>query len=76
MNSAPVPADSPQRVNLLGLDRIALEAFCVRQGEKPFRASQLLQNKRIISATSLFESTLMSKNSPSRSLARYQELPR
>ncbi|MEY4194227.1 MAG: hypothetical protein RLZZ226_595, partial [Pseudomonadota bacterium] len=43
MNSAPVPADSPERVNLLGLDRIALEAFCVRQGEKPFRASQLLQ---------------------------------
>ncbi len=43
MNSAPVPADSGPRLNLLGLDRKALEAFCVELGEKPFRASQLLQ---------------------------------
>ncbi len=43
MNSAPAPADCGQRLNLLGLDRKALEAFCVELGEKPFRASQLLQ---------------------------------
>lgn len=43
MNSAPAPADPAARLNLLNLDRKALEAFCVGQGEKPFRASQLLQ---------------------------------
>lgn len=31
------------RVNLLGLDRPALEAFCVSLGEKPYRASQILK---------------------------------
>ena len=43
MNSAPEPADSTGRINLLGLDRKALEAFCVERGEKPFRAVQLRQ---------------------------------
>jgi 23S rRNA (adenine2503-C2)-methyltransferase len=43
MNSAPAPADSSEKINLLGLDRKAMEAFCVDIGEKPFRASQLLQ---------------------------------
>ncbi|MBM3202546.1 23S rRNA (adenine(2503)-C(2))-methyltransferase RlmN [Candidatus Woesearchaeota archaeon] len=43
MNSAPVPAEAGTRLNLLDFDRKALEAFCVEQGEKPFRASQLLQ---------------------------------
>ncbi|MGI2325977.1 MULTISPECIES: 23S rRNA (adenine(2503)-C(2))-methyltransferase RlmN [Methylococcus] len=43
MNSAPVPADTETRVNLLDLDREGMEAFFVRLGEKPFRASQLLQ---------------------------------
>ncbi|HEY1773183.1 MAG TPA: 23S rRNA (adenine(2503)-C(2))-methyltransferase RlmN [Gammaproteobacteria bacterium] len=35
-------ADAP-KVNLLGLDRQALEAFFVQQGEKPFRARQLMK---------------------------------
>lgn len=44
MNSVPEPANSlPSPVNLLGLDRKAMEAFCLTIGEKPFRASQLLQ---------------------------------
>jgi len=43
MNSAPEPADSVGKINLLGLDRKALEAFCVERGEKPFRAVQLRQ---------------------------------
>ncbi|WP_367025408.1 23S rRNA (adenine(2503)-C(2))-methyltransferase RlmN [Methylococcus sp. ANG] len=43
MNSAPVPAETAARVNLLDLDREGMEAFFVRIGEKPFRASQLLQ---------------------------------
>ncbi|MGI9210991.1 MAG: 23S rRNA (adenine(2503)-C(2))-methyltransferase RlmN [Methylococcaceae bacterium] len=43
MNSAPVLAEPAIRQNLLDLDRKALEAFCVEQGEKPFRANQLLQ---------------------------------
>jgi 23S rRNA (adenine2503-C2)-methyltransferase len=42
MNSAPAPANN-DKPNLLGLDRKAMEAFCVGIGEKPFRASQLLQ---------------------------------
>ena len=32
-----------RRINLLDLDRHALEACCVELGERPFRASQLLQ---------------------------------
>ena len=43
MNSAPEPAKSGEKTNLLGLDRKALEAFCVEQGEKAFRSAQLLQ---------------------------------
>jgi 23S rRNA (adenine2503-C2)-methyltransferase len=43
MNAAPAPADSGDKLNLLGLDRKAMEAFCVGIGEKPFRATQLLQ---------------------------------
>lgn len=43
MNSAPELADSAGKINLLGLDRKALEAFCVERGEKPFRAVQLRQ---------------------------------
>ena len=43
MNSAPELADSVGKINLLGLDRKALEAFCVERGEKPFRAVQLRQ---------------------------------
>lgn len=43
MNSAPAPAETGDKLNLLGLDRKAMEAFCVEIGEKPFRASQLLQ---------------------------------
>ncbi len=35
-------ADAP-KVNLLGLDRQALEAFFVQLGEKPFRARQLMK---------------------------------
>jgi 23S rRNA (adenine2503-C2)-methyltransferase len=43
MNSAPEPVKPGARTNLLGLDRKAMAAFCVEHGEKPFRASQLLQ---------------------------------
>jgi 23S rRNA (adenine2503-C2)-methyltransferase len=43
MNSAPAPVNPGEKINLLGLDRKAMEAFCAGIGEKPFRASQLLQ---------------------------------
>jgi 23S rRNA (adenine2503-C2)-methyltransferase len=43
MNSAPALVNSVEKINLLGLDRKGAEAFCVELGEKPFRASQLLQ---------------------------------
>ncbi len=47
MSSAHAHADAsgppPDRQNLLGLDRQGLEAFFVTAGEKPFRASQLMQ---------------------------------
>ncbi|MFN5744769.1 MAG: 23S rRNA (adenine(2503)-C(2))-methyltransferase RlmN [Methylococcaceae bacterium] len=43
MNSVPEPADRGEAINLLGLDREAMMAFCVEHGEKPFRADQLLQ---------------------------------
>jgi 23S rRNA (adenine2503-C2)-methyltransferase len=43
MNSAPAPVNPGEKINLLGLDRKAMEAFFVEIGEKPFRASQLLQ---------------------------------
>ncbi len=33
----------PERINLLGMDRRALEGFFARMGEKPFRASQILK---------------------------------
>jgi len=35
--------DAGDKLNLLGLDREALEAFFVAQGEKPFRARQVMQ---------------------------------
>jgi 23S rRNA (adenine2503-C2)-methyltransferase len=34
---------TPDKVNLLDLDRRALEAFCGALGEKPFRATQLMK---------------------------------
>ncbi|QJD29109.1 23S rRNA (adenine(2503)-C(2))-methyltransferase RlmN [Methylococcus geothermalis] len=43
MKSAPASAEAGARINLLDLDREGMEAFFVRIGEKPFRASQLLQ---------------------------------
>lgn len=43
MNAAPAPAKTGDTLNLLGLDRKAMAAFCVEHGEKSFRASQLLQ---------------------------------
>lgn len=43
MNSAPEPAKHPAKTNLLGLNREALALFCVEMGEKPYRASQLIQ---------------------------------
>ena len=43
MTAAPVPAKSSDKLNLLGLDRKAMEAFCVERGEKPFRSVQMLQ---------------------------------
>jgi 23S rRNA (adenine2503-C2)-methyltransferase len=35
-------APAPERVNLLGLPRTELEAFCAALGSKPFRARQLM----------------------------------
>ena len=43
MSSAPERAESPEKINLLGLDHKALKVFCAERGEKPFRATQLLQ---------------------------------
>jgi 23S rRNA (adenine2503-C2)-methyltransferase len=46
MNSAPVHAEDSTRadkINLLNFDRHALEAFFVANGEKAFRASQVMQ---------------------------------
>ena len=43
MNSAPEPVKPADKTNLLGLDPKAITAFCVEHGEKPFRATQLLQ---------------------------------
>jgi 23S rRNA (adenine2503-C2)-methyltransferase len=43
MNSALGPADTSEPLNLLGLSRKALEAYCAEIGERPFRATQLLQ---------------------------------
>ena len=43
MNSAPESVNPDAPANLLGLDRKAMMAFCAGHGEKPFRASQLLQ---------------------------------
>ncbi len=40
---ADTPGAPPARLNLLGLDRGGLESFFVSIGEKPFRASQLMQ---------------------------------
>jgi 23S rRNA (adenine2503-C2)-methyltransferase len=39
----PAPSASPQALNLLGLDRPGLTAFCADFGEKPFRATQLFR---------------------------------
>lgn len=39
----PAESASPARVNLLGLDRPELAAYCARLGEKPFRATQLFR---------------------------------
>ncbi|HHJ38460.1 MAG: bifunctional tRNA (adenosine(37)-C2)-methyltransferase TrmG/ribosomal RNA large subunit methyltransferase RlmN [Methylothermaceae bacteria B42] len=43
MKSSPVPANSQAKVNLMGLDRRALENFFTGLGEKPFRARQVLK---------------------------------
>ena len=37
------PASPVEKTNLLGLSREKMEAFCIAQGEKPFRAQQLLK---------------------------------
>ena len=33
----------PDKINLLGLDRKAMEAFCLSLGEKSYRATQILK---------------------------------
>jgi 23S rRNA (adenine2503-C2)-methyltransferase len=38
-----VPQAPTGKINLLGLSREKMQAFCVEQGEKPFRAQQLLK---------------------------------
>jgi len=43
MNSALELDKRANKLNLLGLDRKAMEAFCVEIGEKPFRSVQILQ---------------------------------
>ena len=41
--SQSAPLIDPVRTNLLDLDRAGLEAFFLAQGEKAFRAAQVLQ---------------------------------
>jgi 23S rRNA (adenine2503-C2)-methyltransferase len=45
MRSVPAPAEpsAARKVNLLDLDRAGMEAFFAAHGEKPFRASQVMQ---------------------------------
>jgi 23S rRNA (adenine2503-C2)-methyltransferase len=43
MSSAPVPVNPGEKVNLLAFNRKAMEDYFREIGEKPFRASQLLQ---------------------------------
>ncbi len=43
MKSTPALANPQAKINLMGLDRRALEGFFVERGEKPFRARQVLK---------------------------------
>lgn len=66
MKSVPVeviaaPAVEPARVNLLGLDRRALEGFFADLGEKPFRVSQVLKWIHARRVTRFDEMTDLSK---------------
>lgn len=51
-----------EKINLLDFDRAALEAFFVSNGEKPFRARQLLQWVHQRGVTDFAQMTDMSKN--------------
>ena len=42
-NPAPAMTATAGKINLLDLDRRALEAFFVALGEKPFRATQVMK---------------------------------
>ena len=54
-------AQKPGKVNLLGMDRQSLEAFFVELGEKPFRATQILQWIHQRGVANLDEMTNISK---------------
>lgn len=52
---------SVQPINLMGLDRAAMEAFFVDLGEKPFRASQVLKWIHQVGVSDFSEMTNLSK---------------
>ena len=52
----------PGKINLLGMDRASLEAFFVSLGEKPFRATQILQWIHQRGVANLDEMTNISKD--------------
>ena len=55
------PVNTPAKVNLLGMDRPSLEAFFTELGEKPFRATQILQWIHQRGVANLDEMTNISK---------------
>ena len=54
-------AKMPGKINLLGMDRASLEAYFVSLGEKPFRATQILQWIHQRGVANLDEMTNISK---------------
>ncbi len=56
------PVNTPVKVNLLGMDRPSLEAFFTELGEKPFRATQILQWIHQRGVDNLDEMTNISKD--------------
>ncbi|MBI1196149.1 MAG: 23S rRNA (adenine(2503)-C(2))-methyltransferase RlmN [Gammaproteobacteria bacterium] len=65
MRSVPAPAEKPLnaeiRPNLLGLDQSALSAFFATQGERPFRAAQVMKWLHQVGETHFDSMTNLSK---------------
>ena len=57
----PVDTSCPSAINLMGLDRAAMEAFFVDLGEKPFRATQVLKWIHQLGVNDFSEMTNLSK---------------